>query len=380
MNYTVQEDLEEKLSVLQLLNMALPLARATELKLAHVLVTGATGLLGIYIVQELLLHTDAIIYCLVRSETPEQGLARIVENLALYRLSGETLAARRIIPVMGNLQVDQLGMEPDAYDQLARTVDTIVHCAANTSFVASYEVSRRTNVCGTYELLRFAAAVQLKDFHYISSCSVRIPAYYQAADADIGLFNGYSKSKYVSEQLVKCMFDRGLPGVQYTIGYLYTPEDLGASSSFESFIRLCMELKLVPKMDTYFDYTPIEYASGAIADIAVQREFQHRDRSLHHPVALCWDDIVAAVQLVEPEVEALPFTTFFPIFQTFMKRYRGMRIYAMKRIISKNFPLQLNAMFKEVASDFPSNYCPPTYSVSDLASIFKHMKETFVWS
>lgn len=379
MDYTVQADLDQKLRTLEQIAITLPQIDSAARNLSHVLVTGATGLLGSYIVQDLLLHTDATIHCLVRAETAEQGLARIAKNFSLYHLTREERSWQRLKVVPGDLQAERLGLTLNSYHELADTIDTIFHCAANTSFVAAYNVSRKTNVCGTCELLQFAATQRLKEFHYVSSCSVRVPSYYRPTDTDIGLFNGYSQSKYVSERLVNFMFDQGLPGVQYNIGYLYATEDLNATSAFESLIRLFMELKLVPEMDAYFDYTPVWDVSKAMVNTALERDFRQRTQTLHHPVALHWREIVTALQLADSSVQAMPFATFFPIYQEFMKRYRGTRVYAMKKVLSRDFPSHLNAMFKGIVSDFSPANCPPTFNLSDLAFAFSRVKSTYEW-
>jgi len=128
------------------------------------------------------------------------------------------------------------------YGHLANVIDTIIHCAANTSFVVPYEVSYKTNVFGTGELLRFAIRQRIKAFHHVSSCGVGVLAYYEPGDKDLGLFNGYSQSKYVSEKMVHFMLDRGLPGTIYEIGYLSLDYDrFNPTDSFESFLQLCID-------------------------------------------------------------------------------------------------------------------------------------------
>src|SRR4029453_5620531 len=50
----------------------------------RILLTGATGFLGAFLLDELLRQTAATVYCLVRSADEEAGRRRIEQNLASY--------------------------------------------------------------------------------------------------------------------------------------------------------------------------------------------------------------------------------------------------------------------------------------------------------
>jgi len=380
MTQLMQEELQKELSTLEQVDINQVLQNPDPLKLNCVLVTGVTGALGIHIVRELLTHTNAEIYCLVRAETPQQAKERIAANFAYYNLACTEQEWTRLHPVIGDLHQEQFGLTMSNYSHLADVIDTIIHCAANTSFVVRYEVSYKTNVFGTGELLRFAIRQRIKAFHHVSTCGVRVLTYYEPGDKDLGMFNGYSQSKYVSEKMVHFMLDRGLPGTIYQIGYLFLDYDrFNPTNSVESFLKICMELKLVPVIDADFDYTPITSVAREMVETAQQPNFQQHKLNLHHPVPLPWSRIVASLCAVKPDVKPMPFLEFFPIFQEFMKLYRGKRIYAMKKVISKDFPLQLNAMFRGVPSDFSPANSPQKYDFERLTSIFSRVQHTYEW-
>jgi hypothetical protein len=116
-----------------------------------------------------------------------------------------------------------------------------------------------------------------------------------------------------------------------------------------------------------------------MVETALQPNFQQHKLNLHHPVPLPWSRIVASVCAVKPDVKPMPFREFLPIFQEFMKLYRGKRIYAMKKVMSKDFPLQLNAMFRGVPSDFSPANSPQKYDFERLTSIFSRVQHTYEW-
>ena len=87
---------------------------------SSILVTGATGFLGAFLLDELLRNTpqNTRIYCLARNQTPGQGtpVNRALENLRFYGLEGES-EGHRIVPVEGDLAQPHLGLEDEDYQR-----------------------------------------------------------------------------------------------------------------------------------------------------------------------------------------------------------------------------------------------------------------------
>ena len=111
-------------------------AKITSLKAAEtVFLTGATGFLGAFLLNDLLDSTSAHIVCLVRFTEPSDadmpaGIARLRRNLVDLGLWRDSIMERvEILP--GNLSRKRLGLSPDAFAELAARVQVIVHAAAN---------------------------------------------------------------------------------------------------------------------------------------------------------------------------------------------------------------------------------------------------------
>ena len=147
--------------------------RTTRLSEASaVLVTGATGFLGAFLLDELLRTTgqDTRFYCLVRDRTPGRGRRgnRVLETLKFYGLAGQSEEAR-IIPVAGDLTQPCLGLKDAEYRELADRIDLVFHCAASVNYAYPYSAARSHTVGGTLEVLRFACTATTKPVQYISS-------------------------------------------------------------------------------------------------------------------------------------------------------------------------------------------------------------------
>ncbi|BAZ09564.1 thioester reductase domain-containing protein [Calothrix sp. NIES-4071] len=97
-------------------------------KPASIFLTGTTGFLGAFLLHELLLKTQANIYCLVRSTDDASAKMRIKNNLESYGIWHEDFADR-IIPVLGDLSQPLLGLSLQDFQFRSSLIDVIYHNA-----------------------------------------------------------------------------------------------------------------------------------------------------------------------------------------------------------------------------------------------------------
>jgi amino acid adenylation domain-containing protein/thioester reductase-like protein len=193
----------------------------------HFLLTGVTGFFGAFLLDELLAQTDAHISCLVRAGDEDDAQARIQASLERFgRWSAE--AAARISPVPGDLSQPLLGLRPSKFNEFARTVDCVYHCAAAVNIVLPFQALRDVNVGGTQELLRLAATAKRKHFHYISTDAV--------LENDFG--NGYVLSKRLAEEAVLRARENGLPAALYRMPRLMIDTRSLAGNPNDAALRL----------------------------------------------------------------------------------------------------------------------------------------------
>ena len=254
---------------------------ADYLRPQHILVTGATGYLGSFLVVELIKRSDAIVHCLVRAADEDAGWERLVASLSEFRTWDETLRAR-IRLVVGDLSKPLLGMDRERFDYLAETVDAIHHSGALVNFTYPYEALRTINVLGTEQLLYLACHRKLKAFHFVSTMDVFIGAGavrpYMEEDLDdlpAQLPTGYPRSKWVSEKLVSLARDRGVPVCIYRPWLIVGHQTTGAAHRTDYlFVSLkgFLELGILPSYNDVVNAVPVDYAAAAIAHISLQEE------------------------------------------------------------------------------------------------------------
>lgn len=188
-----------------------------------VLLTGATGYLGRYLLLEWLQRMDLVdgtVICLVRAKDDAAARARLdnvfdsgdANLLSMYR----GLAADHLEVLAGDKGGADLGLAQATWQRLADTVDLIIDPAALVNHMLPYRELFGPNVVGTAELVRLALTTRQKLIAYISSVGVGTtigPAEF-TEDADIRTIsptrpvddtyaNGYANSKWAAEVLLR---------------------------------------------------------------------------------------------------------------------------------------------------------------------------------
>ncbi|MEU6533128.1 thioester reductase domain-containing protein [Streptomyces sp. NPDC046928] len=182
----------------------------------RVLLTGATGFLGSHMLLDLLRHSDAHVYCLVRAADEEAALARLGDALTKYALPWSSEVRRRVTVLPGDIREPRLGLSGDLWDRLAGELDSVVSVAAAVDFLRGYPSLRAGNVLGALTLAELAATGRPKPLHHISSVAVfnevGIPS--MGEDDPLAhidrLVSGYDQSKWAAEVALRRARDHGL--------------------------------------------------------------------------------------------------------------------------------------------------------------------------
>ncbi|MEG4144508.1 amino acid adenylation domain-containing protein [Microcoleus sp. Pol12B5] len=261
---------------------------------ACILLTGATGFLGAFLLRDLLQQTQAEIYCLVRSADSESAKKRIQSSLESYLIWDES-SSDRIIPIAGDLSQPLLGLSEEQFGVLASKIDVIYHNGAFVKFTYPYSVLKPPNVLGTQEVLRFASQSKLKPVHLISTISVfsamgesgiKVVREEDELTPGEGLKGAYTQTKWVAEKLVEVARDRGIPVSIYRPGRISGDSQTGACNPSDLLYRLiagCVQLGCAPDGDKLMNVAPVDYVSGAIVHLSRQKELLGKTFHLVNP-------------------------------------------------------------------------------------------------
>ncbi|MBW4614708.1 MAG: amino acid adenylation domain-containing protein [Desmonostoc vinosum HA7617-LM4] len=283
---------------------------------ANILLTGATGFLGAFLLHELLQQTQANIYCLVRAANSQEASQRLKSNLEQYSLWDQT-QGHRIIAVVGDLAQPLLGISSENFQVLTATIDVIYHNGGLVNFVYPYSVLKAPNVLGTQEVLRLACQTKVKPVHFVSTVGVFSPTAYpetrviaeQPADRPQGLY-GYTQSKWVAEKLVAIAHERGLPTSIYRPTWIEGHSQTGVcnrSDFLRSLIAGCIQMGLAPDWNMPVDIIPVDYISKAIVHLSKQKNSLKRVFHLSNPQLMSWQELINWIRIFGYSIQQIPF-------------------------------------------------------------------------
>jgi thioester reductase-like protein len=181
-----------------------------------ILLTGATGFLGMEVLARLLEHDDREVLALVRAPDTAGAEARIDGVLRrLWRDGGPPEYRERVRAVPADLTRPGLGLSSAGRAMLADRTGTVLHCAASISFDLPLDEARRVNVEGTRQVIALAREARengsLQRFIHVSTAYVsgRHPGLFRERQLDIGqtFRNTYEQTKWEAEHLVNEAID-----------------------------------------------------------------------------------------------------------------------------------------------------------------------------
>ncbi|MGV0837953.1 amino acid adenylation domain-containing protein [Mycolicibacterium thermoresistibile] len=270
-----------------------------------VLLTGATGFLGRYLLLEWLRklrRVDDTVICLVRGASDEDARRRLEATFdtdPVLRRHFRELAAERLQVVAGDKGARNLGLDEQTWRNLAERVDLIVDSAAFVNSVLPYRELFGPNVIGTAELIRFALTAKLKPYNFVSTSDVgrQIAPERFIEDADIrmispvrtvdtGYANGYGNSKWAGEVLLREAHDLcGLPVAVFRSGMiLVDPTYAGQLNVTDTVTRMVLSIVATgvapesfyqlgadgARQRAHFDGLPVDFVAEAVTKLGWQ--------------------------------------------------------------------------------------------------------------
>lgn len=243
-------------------------------EMKRVLLTGATGFLGAWVLRELLDSTRAHVTCLVRGANRTSDATRAVRiNLEHHGLSSDL--AGRVDAVGGDLGQARLGMATEDYLRVAHEMDTLIHVGAVVDWVQPYVSLSDVNVGGTLEMLRLSTIGRPKTLRFVSSqlvCLVPAGPTEVGEGDDLGAMAdrlplGYAQTKSVAEALVTSAAARGLRASIVRPSLIMGDARTGVSHRDDfigALIKGCIEMRAAPDLDWSIDAVPVDHVARAI--------------------------------------------------------------------------------------------------------------------
>lgn len=166
-----------KASVRKVLVGAQPSAAVHEDDFKHVFLTGGTGLIGRFMLKELLLQKDhLIVHCLVRADNDALADERIKEAMIEADIWNEKFEDR-IKVIRGDISKERFGLSHNVFEKLCEEIDAVYHLAADVALISPYEKLRAVNVRSMSSILELCLKNRFKHLFFTSTLGL-FPAYF----------------------------------------------------------------------------------------------------------------------------------------------------------------------------------------------------------
>ena len=258
--------------------------RGERQELGSVLLTGATGYLGIHVLRELIDSDAPNIYCLVRGETLEKAESRLRTLLFYYFDDAfKELFGKRLHVILGDVTADLTEKLSTINDKLS----TVINCAANVKHFSKGTDIEDVNIGGARRCVEFCLKTGARLVH-VSTTSVGGTSIngYPAADVLLNeqrlyfgqyLGNQYTYSKFMADRIIlDAVALHGLNAKIMRVGNLAARSTDGEfqvnfqSNSYMGRIRVYNMLGCCPyaDYDALAEFSPINETARAIVLLA----------------------------------------------------------------------------------------------------------------
>ncbi|MDI9358206.1 MAG: SDR family oxidoreductase [Phycisphaerales bacterium] len=248
---------------------------------SYILVTGSTGNIGSYLLNELISIKQPLIL-IVRKESQ------------LLNINTEHSHIKQFI---GDLTKPQLGLADHDWDFLLRHVKGIIHAGAWVNHIRSFEQLRTVNVTGILHLAPILLQQKKPFFTLLSTryhdfLTEDLPAEEPLLDYQNRI--GYIFTKYVAEQLTIRLFKGKVYFQLLRIGHTLLDSQFQirkdrAKNHLISFFRACMDCKLMPDTFDSMHIFPVDLLAKTIISLSLHLPTQGADYhvcNLLHPYPL----------------------------------------------------------------------------------------------
>lgn len=275
--------------------------------LQSILLTGATGLLGRYLLRDLL-AAGRRVGVLIRSEQQRTAADRLDELLAFASESlGQSLPRPTLLE--GDLRTPGLGLGAAERSWLAREADAVIHAAAYVAYHTTPDGEPwETNVNGTYRLLDLCRSLGVTEVHHVSTAFLcgdrRGTVYEHELDIGEGSGNAYEQSKFAAEQLIRDF--AGIQATTYRPSIIVGDSRTGYTSTYHHFYRFLelavrlfartglstaeskirsrrLALRLPLSGDERQNIVPVDWVSRALLELVQQPRWHGRTYHLVNP-------------------------------------------------------------------------------------------------
>ncbi|WWD02658.1 hypothetical protein V865_000698 [Kwoniella europaea PYCC6329] len=307
-SYELMKDLIRKYGQFDSTSGGLPGIRGEDDKKGMtVLLTGGTGSLGSFLIDELNQlagQTVKKIICLVRAPNDEAAYNRVNKVLETRNVA----MGSKVDVLAADLSKHHLGLEVEAYNRLTEEVDVVIHAAWPVHFTSSL-ISFEDSIKGTRNLLGLVAATNQGELYYCSSLASVLNqpsstiSEQPSTDPSTASPIGYSQSKWVTEQICRLASESSILKDRVhvmRVGQLCGDTKTGHWNEKEGWplmIRTAQTTGTLPILEEKPSWLPVDLAARAITDIIIDNAAEnHLIYHIAHLKNIEWNTILDGLE------------------------------------------------------------------------------------
>ncbi|CAG8371628.1 unnamed protein product [Penicillium salamii] len=280
-----------------------------------VMVTGATGNLGAFIVAELLKRpTVSEVWALVRAPGQAAAGARLYKSLADRQIVLSNDESAKLHAVPSDLSQSNLGLSNHDLQHLLSSLTCVIHSAWAVNFNLGVRSFEDQHIRGTYNLINLCLRSHLPlpaRFFFCSSVSAASNTPKPASIPETMVENldhaqkmGYGRSKLVTEHITRnAMRQTGMQARVLRIGQLggdTVSAQWNETEAIALMFRSALTTGALPELNERPSWLPVDQCGLAISDIAMKASASEDPNLVYHlvnPYAFSWkDDLLPALK------------------------------------------------------------------------------------
>jgi len=252
-----------------------------------IFVTGATGYLGGYVLNELLERQDDRLSLLVRAKDADAARQKLWKSLQLHMDADrfwESMA--RLDFVYGDLHQPGLGIDQVTRQRLLKETDSVLHIAASLNR-KSEKACVNTNLRGTLSVIQLARDIAdhsgLLRYSHVSTTAVagmrNAETVYEdsSIDWDRSDYDPYARTKKFCEHMATELLD-GVDKTFFRPSIVMGDSRKPLTSQFDMVGAFCglARMPVIPlNGDARFDIVPADFVGEAIARLHLKEKTEH---------------------------------------------------------------------------------------------------------
>ncbi len=295
----------------------------------NILLTGATGFLGMHVIDSYIKNEHGNIYCLVREEPGLTSQAKLHQKLNYYfGTKYDKLIGKRIFAITGDICKPGFGLSQNELLNLSNNIDIVINTAARVLHYGVYSDFYNTNVKSVKHAIDFCKSFEKKLYH-ISTLSVsgngidstaikqnmQNKSYFKESSLYIGqsLENVYIRSKFEAECLVLDSILEGLDAYILRVGNLMPRfkdgifQDNVTENAFINRMTSFAQIGAIPEYikDEYLEFTPIDLTANSIIKLITHPNSNNRIFHLFNNNHIYLDKCMKYFKMLNPDFKIL---------------------------------------------------------------------------